>query len=94
MPPMDEAFQLSITVATFTLHNFIRLYELGILIFQEVEEMETRADYNLYDIQRKKAMNRIRDKITKDIWKSDRGVVEDDTEEEDDENDDDEALED
>ena len=39
-------------------------------------------------------MNRIWDKITKDIWKSVGGVVEDDTEEGDDENDDDEALED
>ncbi|XP_021714971.1 uncharacterized protein LOC110682928 [Chenopodium quinoa] len=34
MPPMDEAFQLSIIVATFTLHNFIRLYELGIPILR------------------------------------------------------------
>lgn len=55
-------------VATCTLHNFIRLHDLNILISLEVEQMEPRVGYNMYVKSRKESMNKVRKKITNEIW--------------------------
>lgn len=70
MPQMDRDNQLAIIVACFTLHNFVRLHELQIPISHQVEVMEPRADYNLYDAARQEAMNSVRLTITNEIWSS------------------------
>ncbi|XP_057250119.1 uncharacterized protein LOC130591198 [Beta vulgaris subsp. vulgaris] len=68
MPKMDDAYQLAIIVATCTLHNFIRLHDLGIPVSQVVETMEPRADLNLTDKTRTKNMEITRAKIADEIW--------------------------
>ncbi|XP_048489867.2 uncharacterized protein LOC125491839 [Beta vulgaris subsp. vulgaris] len=68
MPQMDEANQLKIIVACFTLHNFIRLHDLGIPFTHQIEVMEQRADHNMYDDNRKIAMDSVRQQITEAIW--------------------------
>ena len=40
MPQMKAEAQLKIIIACFTLHNFIRLYDLGIPFTHQVEAME------------------------------------------------------
>ncbi|XP_010684223.3 protein ALP1-like [Beta vulgaris subsp. vulgaris] len=70
MPQMDEANQLKIIVACFTLHNFIRLHDLGIPFTHQIEVMEQRADHNMYDDNRKIAMDSVRQQITEAIWDS------------------------
>ncbi|XP_056696137.1 uncharacterized protein [Spinacia oleracea] len=67
MPKMDDAYQLAIIVATCTLHNFIRLHDLGIPISQVVENMEPRVDFNLIEKTRTKAMEVVRAKIAEEI---------------------------
>uniref|UniRef100_A0A803M192 DDE Tnp4 domain-containing protein n=1 Tax=Chenopodium quinoa TaxID=63459 RepID=A0A803M192_CHEQI len=67
MPNMDTKHQLAIMVATFTLHNFIRLHELDIPIGSGIE-IEPRADYDLFNENRKAAMNEVQLNIAKEIW--------------------------
>ncbi|KAL6558298.1 hypothetical protein OROMI_018648 [Orobanche minor] len=76
MPQMDDAHQLAIVMSFFTLHNFIRLHDLGIAFIHQVEVMESRADHNMYDDARKKAMDSVRLTIMDEIWKSVKDNVE------------------
>lgn len=70
MPQMELRFQLQIIVACCTLHNFIRLHELGIPFTHQVEVMERREDHTMYDPNRKAAMDIVRQEITDQIWES------------------------
>uniref|UniRef100_A0A803MHQ6 Myb/SANT-like domain-containing protein n=1 Tax=Chenopodium quinoa TaxID=63459 RepID=A0A803MHQ6_CHEQI len=67
MPQMDTKHQLAIMVATFTLHNFIRLHELDIPIDSGIE-IEPRADYDLFNENRKAVMKEVQLNIAKEIW--------------------------
>ncbi|XP_021753599.1 uncharacterized protein LOC110718970 [Chenopodium quinoa] len=67
MPQMDTKHQLTIMVATFTLHNFIRLHELDIPINSGIE-IEPRADYDLFNENRKAVMKEVQLNIAKEIW--------------------------
>ncbi|XP_021753836.1 uncharacterized protein LOC110719245 [Chenopodium quinoa] len=67
MPQMDTKHQLTIMVATFTLHNFIRLHELDIPIDSGIE-IEPRADYDLFNENRKAVMKEVQLNIANEIW--------------------------
>ncbi|XP_021738191.1 uncharacterized protein LOC110704682 [Chenopodium quinoa] len=67
MPQMDTKHQLAIMVATFTLHNFIRLHELDIPIDSGIE-IEPRADYDLFNENRKAVMKEVQLNVAKEIW--------------------------
>uniref|UniRef100_A0A803NBU6 DDE Tnp4 domain-containing protein n=1 Tax=Chenopodium quinoa TaxID=63459 RepID=A0A803NBU6_CHEQI len=67
MSNMDTKHQLAIMVATFTLHNFIRLHELDIPIDSGIE-IEPRADYDLFNKNRKVVMKEVQLNIVKEIW--------------------------
>ncbi|XP_021758690.1 uncharacterized protein LOC110723655 [Chenopodium quinoa] len=66
MPQMDTKHQLAIMVATFALHNFIRLHELDIPIDSGIE-IEPRADYDLFNENRKAVMKEVQLNIAKEI---------------------------
>lgn len=70
MPQMDFTYQLQIIVACCTLHNYIRLHDLGIPFTHQVEVIEAREDHTMYDNIRKEAMNNVRLQITDQIWDS------------------------
>ncbi|XP_057518401.1 uncharacterized protein LOC130799316 [Amaranthus tricolor] len=69
MPSMKIKYQLAIMVSTFTLHNFIRLHQLGIQISSGVN-IEPRSDTNMFHTERKNEMDRIQLNIANDIWAS------------------------
>lgn len=69
MPSMEIKYQLAIMVSTFTLHNFIRLHQLGIQISSGVN-IEPRSDTNMFNTERKNEMDRIQLNIANDIWAS------------------------
>lgn len=70
MPQIDFCYQLQIIVACCTLHNFVRLHELGIPFTHQVEAMEPTKDHTMYDDNRKAAMDSVREQITDQIWGS------------------------
>ena len=70
MPQMDFCYQLQIIVACCTLHNFVRLHELGIPFTHQVEVMGPTEDHTMYDDNRKAAMDIVRNQITDQIWES------------------------
>ncbi|XP_057518321.1 uncharacterized protein LOC130799233 [Amaranthus tricolor] len=69
MPSMEIKYQLAIMVSTFTLHNFIRLHQLGIQISSWVN-IEPRSDTSMFNTERKNKMDRIQLNIANDIWAS------------------------
>ena len=75
MPQMPKKYQMSIIVSTFTLHNFIRMHELGIPVPRNEEDNEGRVDINMFDANRKRAMNALRDSIAQQIWETVRNNV-------------------
>ena len=70
MPQMDKDSQLQIIIACCTLHNYIRLHQQGIPFTHQVEVMEPTEDHTMYDLERKEAMNSVRQQITDEIWLS------------------------
>ncbi|XP_021737775.1 uncharacterized protein LOC110704293 [Chenopodium quinoa] len=70
MPQMSQTYQLSIILSTFTLHNFIRLYTLGIPISERCANVEPRAEYSIFDEGRKAQMDIVQNQIAEHIWQS------------------------
>ncbi|KAL6521676.1 hypothetical protein OROGR_018245 [Orobanche gracilis] len=69
IPQIEDRHQMSIIVACFTLHNFIRMQELGIHILDH-EPSQGASDFTLFDEHRKMAMAEVREGITEQIWNS------------------------
>lgn len=67
MPHMDIKYQLAIIVSAFTLHNFIRLHELGISISEGVN-VEPRSVSDMFDENRKTHMDGVQQQIAQEIW--------------------------
>ncbi|XP_021770451.1 uncharacterized protein LOC110734595 [Chenopodium quinoa] len=78
MPQMSQTYQLSIILSTFTLHNFIRLYTLGIPISERCANVEPRAEYSIFDEGRKAHMDIVQNQIAEHIWQSVRDIEEED----------------
>uniref|UniRef100_A0A803M811 DDE Tnp4 domain-containing protein n=1 Tax=Chenopodium quinoa TaxID=63459 RepID=A0A803M811_CHEQI len=76
MPQMSQTYQLSIILSTFTLHNFIRLYTLGIPISERCANVEPRAEYSIFDEGRKAQMDIVQNQIAEHIWQSVRDIEE------------------
>ncbi|CAM8950417.1 unnamed protein product [Rhodiola kirilowii] len=70
MPQVVDVCQLEIILATFTLHNFIRMHELQMPILSN-EEVEGVADSDLYNQRRKDQMNSVRNFIARQIMEVD-----------------------
>ncbi|KAL9676170.1 hypothetical protein QQ045_004383 [Rhodiola kirilowii] len=66
MPQVSEECQTHIILATFTLHNFIRMHKLRIHV-QSHEEVQGLADSDISDVHRKAQMNQVRDMIVSAI---------------------------
>ena len=75
MPQISKKYQMSIIVSVFTLHNFIRMHQLGIPILQH-EATEGIADFGMFDHSRKVAMRVVRDSIAQQIWQANQGNIE------------------
>jgi hypothetical protein len=69
MPQMEDRHQMSIVVACFTLHHFIRMQELGIPILQH-GPTQGASDVTMFDEHRKRAMAEVREGIAEQIWNS------------------------
>uniref|UniRef100_A0A803L6A5 DDE Tnp4 domain-containing protein n=1 Tax=Chenopodium quinoa TaxID=63459 RepID=A0A803L6A5_CHEQI len=78
MPQMSQTYQLSIILSTFTLHNFIRLYTLGIPISERCANVEPRVEYSIFDEDRKAQMDIVQNQIAEHIWQSVRDIEEED----------------
>ncbi|KAL9680448.1 hypothetical protein QQ045_018327 [Rhodiola kirilowii] len=62
MPQVEDKIEVSIILATFTLHNIIRMHTLGIPI-EPHDEVQGTADADLFGLQQKAQMNGVRDMI-------------------------------
>ncbi|KAL6558591.1 hypothetical protein OROMI_018941 [Orobanche minor] len=76
MPQMEDTYQLYVIVATFTLHNFIRMCKLGIPVSEHDINVQGRVDSDLLNPTRKEAINNVRKEITLRIWRSIPGNIE------------------
>ncbi|KAL6549609.1 hypothetical protein OROHE_008340 [Orobanche hederae] len=63
MPQMEDIYQLYVIVATFTLHNFIRMCKLGIHVSAHDINVHGRVDSDLLNPTRKEAMNKVHKEI-------------------------------
>ncbi|KAL6527345.1 hypothetical protein OROGR_016435 [Orobanche gracilis] len=75
MPQMEDTYQVYVIVATFTLHNFMRMCKLGILVLEHDVNVQGRVDNDLLNPARKEAMNKVRKEITLRIWRSIPGNI-------------------
>ncbi|KAL6524157.1 hypothetical protein OROMI_031252 [Orobanche minor] len=75
MPQMEDTYQVYVIVATFTLHNFIRMCKLGIPVLEHDVNVQGRVDNDLLNPTRKEAMNKVRKEITLRIWRSIPGNI-------------------
>ncbi|KAL6588137.1 hypothetical protein OROMI_001115 [Orobanche minor] len=76
MPQIKVTYQVYVIVATFTLHNFIRMCKLGIPISEHDVNVQARVDSDLLNPARKEATNKVRKEITLRIWRSIPGNIE------------------
>ncbi|KAL2935632.1 Protein ALP1-like [Bienertia sinuspersici] len=75
MPQTSLKWQMAIIVVScFTLHNFIRMQELGIPIVEHNEDYDGVADTNLLDETRKRRMHAKRNRIARQLWRSVRTI--------------------
>ncbi|KAL6553471.1 hypothetical protein OROGR_007313 [Orobanche gracilis] len=75
MPQMEDTYQVYVIVATFTLHNFMRMCKLGIPVLEHDVNVQGRVDNDLLNPARKEAMNKVRKEITLRIWRSIPGNI-------------------
>ncbi|XP_010693874.1 uncharacterized protein LOC104906771 [Beta vulgaris subsp. vulgaris] len=69
MPQMSEKYQMSIIVATCTLHNFIKMHKLGIPIVQHEASVCGSVDVGMFDDHQKAPMFERRKALARLIWK-------------------------
>ena len=76
MPQMEDTYQIYVIVATFTLHNFMRMCKLEIPVLQHDINAQGGVDNDLLNPTRKETMNRVRKAMTLRIWRSIPGNIE------------------
>ena len=64
MPQMEDTYQIYVIVATFTLHNFMRMCKLEIPVLQHDINVQGGVDNDLLNPTRKETMNRVRKEMT------------------------------
>lgn len=79
MPQVPNECQVDIIIATFTLHNFIRMHKMKIPVHSH-QLVRRPGDSNLFDAHRKEQMNQVRNMIASAIME---GITENEGEDED-----------